>query len=196
MFDRLIDLIVTWIKLLFFGFTLQSYQRGVVLRFGKFHRFVGSGFHFKWPLDIEECHYVNVTVETMMVGPQSLTTKDDKSIVVSAVVTFRVNEIESEVKKYLLEIEGAQQVIEDTVYGSVASFVMDHTWDQLRSVTPVPSGDKEKLLDSDNEITKVVRRLAKQYGVEIMNVKLADCTRSRSIRLMQQLSHHSAPPAA
>src|ERR1700730_11145264 len=115
MFDKLIDLLVTWIRLLFFGFTLKSYQRGVVLRFGVFHRFATPGFHFKWPFAIEECHYVNVTVETMMVGPQSLTTRDDKSIVVSSVVTFKVNEAEAEVRKYLLEVEGAQQVIEDTV---------------------------------------------------------------------------------
>ena len=187
MFDKLIDLLVTWIKLFFIGFFINEYQQGVVLRLGKFHRQVGPGFHWKWPFDIEVEISTNVVPETMMVGPQSLTTQDGVSIVISTVVTFKVDDP----RKYLLEVDGAQQVIEDTTYGAVASFVMDHTWDQLRSISPVGNGEKEKFLNSDNEITKIVRRLAKSYGVEILNVRLSDCTKSRSIRLMQQLSHHS-----
>lgn len=185
MFDKLVDLIVVWIKLLFVSFTLKCYQQGVVLRFGKFHRMAEPGFHLKWPFDIETCLYCNITPETMKVGPQSLTTKDGRSVVVSSVVTFQVEDA----KKYILEVDGTQQVVMDTTYGTVASFVMEHTWDQLRSVAPVETG--EKIVDADNEISKIVRRQAKKYGVHVQSVKFSDCTVSRSIRLMQQLDHAS-----
>lgn len=111
-----------------------------------------------------------------MVGPQSLTTVDGHSVVITTVVTFNIEDI----KTFLLDIEGAHQVIEDSTYGIVASFVMKHTWQQLLDV------------DISKELTKDVRRSAKKYGVAIDNVQVADFTRSRSIRLLQQLLHHGS----
>lgn len=155
---------------------MHSYQRGVVLRFGKFHRIVEADFHWIWPFCIETYLEANVVRETMMVGPQSLTTVDGHSVVITTVVTFNIEDI----KTFLLDIEGAHQVIEDSTYGIVASFVMKHTWQQLLDV------------DISKELTKDVRRSAKKYGVAIDNVQVADFTRSRSIRLLQQLLHHGS----
>jgi hypothetical protein len=42
-----------------------------------------------------------------------------------------------------------------------------------------------------NERTKTVRRQAKRYGVEVLNVQISDFSRSRSLRLMPQFNHHS-----
>lgn len=118
----------------------------------------------------------NVVPETMIVGPQSLTTKCGKSIVVSNVVTYSIEDIQ----KFLLEIEGGHQVIEDSTYGIVSAFIMEHSWDELMTV------------DISNELTKDVRRLAKRYGVQIINVQLRDFTSSKSFRLMQEFLHNGS----
>ena len=135
------------------------------------------GFHWLWPFKIEEALSTNVVPETMIVGPQSLTTKDEVGVVISTVVTFSI----FDVKIYLLEIEGASQVIEDSTYGIVAHAVMDSTWPGLIS------------MDLAGELSKSVRRYAKRYGVDIKQVQIADFTRSKSLRLIQ--SHANKFPS-
>ena len=176
MFDKLVDLIVQFIHLFFFTFITMSYQRGVVLRWGKLQRVVGPGRHWIWPFNIEHYMFVNVVPETMTVGPQSLTTKDNKSVVLSTVVTFQIEDVQ----KFLLDVEGGHQVIEDSTYGMVADFVMKRTWAELCALESL-----------GNELSKAVRRRAKTYGVDILAVQPCDFTASRSIRLIQPLGHHS-----
>jgi membrane protease subunit HflK len=176
-FDKLVEVLLQFVHLFFFCFITMSYQQGVVLRWGQLHRVVGPGFHWKWPFCVEHYLFVNTVPETMTVGPQSLTTKDGRSVVVSTIVTFSVEDV----AKFLLEIEGGHQVIEDSTYGTVADFVMRRTWDDLCQFEA----------QFGNELSKVVRRRSKMYGVNVINVQLCDFTASRSIRLIQPLGHHS-----
>ena len=175
MFDRLIDLVVQFLHLFQFWFVTSDWQKSLVLRLGRLHRHAGPGFHWKWPLHIEVVLSASVVLETITVGPQSLTTKDDQSIVMSTVVTFRI----ADVQKFLLDVEGAHQVIEDSTYGINSTFIMDRTWPVLRA------------MDVGHELTKLIRRQAKRYGVEIENVQIADFTKSKSFRLVQSMNHHS-----
>jgi regulator of protease activity HflC (stomatin/prohibitin superfamily) len=169
MLDRLVDLIVASLRLFLFFTVVPTYSRGVVLRFGRFNRIADPGFHWMWPFNIEELIATNVVPETMNVGPQSLTTKDGVSVVIGTVVTFGIEDV----KRFLLEIEGANQVVEDSTYGAVSKLVMEKTWAQLGEI------------DLPNELTKAVRRQAKRYGVDVVQVQISDFTRSRSFRLMQ-----------
>lgn len=175
MFDKLVELFIQFIELFQFFFVVRAYERGLVLRFGKFHRLVEPGLHWRWPFRVEIDLLVNVVPETVTIGPQSLTTKDEQSIIVASVVTYRI----SDVRTFLLDIEGAHQVIEDSACGTVAQFVLGRTWEELKAV------------DVNNELTKKVRSLAKRYGVEVLNVQVTDFTRSRSIRLVAAMGHSS-----
>lgn len=175
MFDKLIDLLVQFIHLFQVCFIVHSYQRGVVLRWGRFHRKVGPGFHWLWPFNVETHLSVSIVPETILVGPQSLTTEDGVSVIVSTMVMFSI----ADERKFLLDVEGGHKVIEDCTYGVVARFILERTWDKLQS------------LDMSNELEKVVRRRVKSYGVEIESLGMADFTRSRSIRLMPQLNSRS-----
>jgi regulator of protease activity HflC (stomatin/prohibitin superfamily) len=166
--DRLVDLLIQAIRLFQFFTVVMDYERGVILRLGRFHRLANPGFHWMWPFNAESLIYTNVVPETMNVGPQSLTTKDGVSVVVGGVVTFAVEDAH----KFLLEIEGGNQVIEDATYGIVSRFVMDKTWDELRAC------------DIAGELSKAVRRQAKRYGVNVQTYQISDFTRSRSFRLM------------
>ena len=177
MFDKLVDLLVSSIRLFQFWTVIPAYASGVVLRFGKFNRLADPGLHWILPFYMEEVLSCNVVPETMVVGPQSLTTKDGVSVVISTVVTFSI----SDVKVFLLEIEGAGQVIEDSAYGIVSRQIVARTWTELTQI------------DLPAELTKAVRRQAKRYGVDVLSVQLADFTRSRSYRLMQQMHGHFQP---
>lgn len=175
MFDKLIDVALKFIELFQFWFICRAYEQGLVLRWGKFNRLVLPGFHWRWPFRVEVEILVNVVSETITVGPQSLTTTDEQPVVVSTVVTLRIDDV----RKFLLETEGAHQVVEDMTFGIVADFVLCKTWAELRAC------------DMANELTKKARARCKRYGVEVINVQIGDLTRSRSIRLIAPLGHRS-----
>src|SRR5258708_96995 len=128
MFDRPLDLIVQFIHLFKPFVVITCYERGVILRWGIPTRDLAPGFHWMWPFGIETYTSANVVPETMIIGPQSLTTKDDVSVVVACLVTFQIDNV----RKFLLEIEGAHQVIEDSAIGTVSHFIIERSWEQLR----------------------------------------------------------------
>ena len=50
MFEKLIDLLVgAWHRLCPLEI-IEAYNRGVVLRFGRYHRTLEPGLHWKWPV--------------------------------------------------------------------------------------------------------------------------------------------------
>lgn len=177
MFDKFVDVFLSSLRFMQFMCVIRAYERGVVLRFGKFHREIGPGRHWMWPFMIEEVWTTNVVPETMKIGPQSLTSRDGKSVVITTVITFHV----FDVRKFLLEVEGANHAIEDAAYGSVARAVMVNDWtERVRN-------------EMAAILTAEVAEQAAQYGVGINAVQIADFTESTSVRVMQQLSNRFEP---
>ena len=171
MLDRLVDLFLQFIKLFQFWVVIPPYRAGVRLRLGNFHAVLKNGFHFMIPFGVDDTLEDNVVIETMRVKPQSLTTKDGVSVVLSSVVTFTVEDI----KTFLLEVEGRNNVVEDSSYGATADFIMKHSWAELTAFDNL-----------GNELSKEVRKQAKRYGVRIVSVQLADFAKCPSIRLISQ----------
>jgi regulator of protease activity HflC (stomatin/prohibitin superfamily) len=68
---------------------LQEWERGVVLRLGKFQAVRGPGLVFIIPM-IERMRKVSTQVITVDVPPQDVITKDNVTMSVNAVVFFRV----------------------------------------------------------------------------------------------------------
>lgn len=175
MLDKLVEFLVSIIRLFQFFAVVPEFAGGVILRLGTFNR-IAKRFNWVWPFNIEEVLSTSVVTETMTIGPQSLTTKDGVSVVISIVITFFV----SEVKTLLLHIEGAGQVIEDSAYGVVSDFVLKHTWADLIEE------------DIPGRIVIPIRRKAKKYGVSVETAEIIDFTRSKSYRMMQQWHGHLA----
>jgi hypothetical protein len=166
MLDRLIDLLHATIKNFQFWVVILAYEKGVLLRLGKFHRELGPGLHWVRPFHIDHVLVDNVVTRTLHLGAQSLTTKDGKSIVVSAIVTLSI----VDVKKALLEVESVEHAMQDACYAPIARHVDDCTWEMLH---------KE---DAFEGLTKLCRRQAKRYGLEIERVQLADLAICRTYR--------------
>lgn len=169
MFDKLVDLIVQFIGLFRFWVIITEWEHGIILRFGKFHRMAGPGFHWRLPFDMESTYYASVNMMTRIVGPQSLTTKDDVSLIVSVVITEQIEDV----KKYLLLCTHGRSIVEDSTYGAVATFIHERTWPELQGT------------DIAHALEIIVRRQAKKYGVDIIQLQLVDFTKSKSLRLMQ-----------
>jgi regulator of protease activity HflC (stomatin/prohibitin superfamily) len=173
--DRFIEFIIDCIQIFQFWVVIDEYERGVLLRFGKFNRVLEPGIHWVIPFYIDKAIHDNVVTRTTELPPQTLTTRDNRTVSVTAVVTSNIRYI----KKALLEVEGVDHALVDSCAAAVGSHVSSLTWDELRAK------------DITEALTKLCRENAWRYGIEIERVQLADLALSRVIRL-----HTTKPIAA
>ena len=168
MLDRLIDFLLSIIQMFQFWTVVNEYERGVVLRLGRFKREIGPGLTWCIPFYVDHVLVDNVVNRVVELGPQSLTTKDGKDVTVNAVVTASIKDI----KKALLEVEGVDHALADACCAAVGEHVNDTDWTDLRGEL------------SYDTLTKACRRQAFKYGIEIHRVQLKDLTRCRSLRIL------------
>lgn len=173
MFDRIFDFLKQFGRFFQFWVILDPWEGGVILRLGKFSRMAKVGWNWIWPFMIEFGSTANTAVHTLIVGPQSLMTKDGKQVVITSVITCTVEDP----KPFILEINGGVQALDDAATGVVSKLVMSKTLEELLG------------MDIANELTKDIRRFSKPWGVGINKVQLSDFTLMRSIRLLQSMAH-------
>lgn len=175
MFDRLLDLLRSCWEWFVPFVILHEYERGVVLRFGRYHREIGPGFHWTWPAGAEQALSENVVTNTCMLPAQPLTSKDGAQVCAQALLTYKI----VDVRKLLLEVEGKDQALRDTAAGVLSLEVSRHTWDEIRS---------EEFLA---RVHKAIRKRGFRYGIEVDEVQLPGLQRMRSYMLIQ--AHSPAP---
>lgn len=160
------NLLVTLIILAAIAFAIQQsqaivqfaeYQRGVVLRMGKFHRVAGPGWVFIIP-QLEEYFLVDMRTRTIDVPPQPVITKDSVELIVDTVIYLRV----IDPKKAILAVTDFKS--------SIIKFIAA----QLRSVignlkmTDVIEG----ISDINNNLKTALEDIAKDWGIEIVKVEI------------------------
>lgn len=165
--DRLFEFITSVARFFVFWVVINEYERAVLLRLGKFQRILEPGLHFVIPFAVDQAMVDNVVTRTSDLSSQSLTTKDNKTVTLTAVITSNIRDI----KKALLEVEGVDHALVDSCSGAIGDYVKDLTWEELRSSLSAES------------LTKLCRKNAWRYGIEIERVQLADLASSRVIRL-------------
>lgn len=176
MFDKLIDLFVDFIDLFRFYQVTDHYEEMVVLRFGKFNRILEPGFHWIWPMGIESVLTDIVKPTTHNLHPQSLTTADGVSVVVSGIITRTITDIQTA----LLECEGVETVITDSAYGVIATMVRNARWEDLQSD------------EFCSEVKSQIHKRTKEYGVTVKRFQWSDIARARSVRLWNISGQHVA----
>lgn len=169
MFDRLFDIVIQFLDLFKPFKVINEFERGVVLRLGKYQRTVEPGFHWILPFNIDKVLVDKVVPRTVNLGAQGLTTLDGKSITVSAVVTAQLRDV----RRALLEVEHVDEALMDSCYATIGDLIVAHDWDTVR--TP----------EFTDTVTKACRKQAWRYGVEILKIQFADRTPTKAIRLLQ-----------
>lgn len=167
MFDWLKDLLMAGYEWLVPFAVVEAYEEGVVLRFGKFHRTLSPGIHWVVPFGVERVITDEVVPRVINLNSQSLTTRDDKSVVVGGAVTLSILNI----KKAMLNVKTVHQAVADSCCGVIGQAVHDSDWADL-------SGDK-----FIEELTGKCREYAKKYGISIERVQLTDLAKMRALRL-------------
>jgi regulator of protease activity HflC (stomatin/prohibitin superfamily) len=167
MFERIFDFIASSWNLLRPLLVVADFEGGVILRFGRFHRVIGPGLHGKLPL-VDIAIITSTVTTTMSLRPQTLTTKDDLTIVVSAIVKYQI----CDVRAYLLDIWDSADVLGDLTLGAIREMIASIDYADLRG----------RLVEE--EVLMTIKDDAMRYGVDIHKITFSDLGKVRSLRLI------------
>jgi regulator of protease activity HflC (stomatin/prohibitin superfamily) len=168
MFDKLVETLIQFFDLFFFARIVDEWESGVVLRFGRYSRSVGPGWHLIVPLGVERLVTQDMYPAVAKLAVQSLTTADGFAVAVRALVTWRAQNA----RKVLLECGGAEEALVDSVTGVVARHVMGVNWRDLVSE------------EFAAMVTADVTKKAKTWGVKVLAVQLSDVVKCRTYRIL------------
>jgi regulator of protease activity HflC (stomatin/prohibitin superfamily) len=185
MLDKFLDFFLQFIHFFQFTYVVHSFERGVVLRFGKFHRLAEPGLVFAFPFFIEQVLTVYSVDEPIHIGPQSLTTSDGKRVVVCAVFVIAIENV----AKFLLDLEGGKAAVLMFAQGALAEFVENKTWRELLTPDPEEAEEDHAQSPAPRTLAKQLaaclrRKVLRKYGVGVVSAQITDLTEARSIRLM------------
>lgn len=136
---------------------INQYERGVVLRLGKYSRTLDPGFRIIIPY-LDKMHKIDIRTITMDIPKQEVITRDNVTVNVDAVVYARV----IDAKKATLEIADYRH--------ATATFAQT----ALRDVTG--NFDLDEILSKRDEISSRIREIVDtqvdKWGIDIESVKL------------------------
>jgi len=172
MFDKLVQLIERFGYQLMPYVIIEEWNAGVHLRFGKWIKTLYGGIHFKIPFfdSIIECPVITQSVN---LPSQTLTTLDEQSIVLKAIIRYKVNNV----RTYLLGVMHANDVLIDTTQGIIRDVVEMTKWDNL--------------IDVNTQITNEVKEYVVRWGIEVEAVTITDLGLVKSFRIFGDEGHKS-----
>lgn len=128
MLDRLIDLGIQFISLFQCWVYVDEFERGVILRLGRFHRTVEPGMRWVLPLGIERILTANSKPDPLYLDIQSLETSDGYQCNIQVGIIWRITDI----RLFLIENEQTEQMVSMLASGIVSHTVQSSKWTQIR----------------------------------------------------------------
>lgn len=165
MFDKLVDVFVTFIHEVMPFSIVAEWEKGVHLRFGKFIKVVEPGLNWKVPF-FDQILSTPVITQTVNLSPQTVTSEDEKNIVLSSIVRYQIYDV----KKFLLGVMHASDVLVDTTQGIIRDIVEGSKWSDL--------------IDLSNVVTPEVNAQVEKWGILVELVSFPDLGQVQTFRVM------------
>lgn len=128
---------------------------------------IAQGFHWKIPV-FDSIETIVIKPKTIDMLPQSMTTKDNVSVMAAAIIKYEVEDV----KKAILEANTPTEAISDMVQGIIRDKIADRNWSECNT---------SKLV---SDISRTARAEAKEWGLTIIKVTLTDMVRSSYVRFL------------
>lgn len=138
---------------------INQYERGVKFMFGKYIGIMNPGWRLVWPI-IQTYRKVDMRVKAVDVPDQKAITRDNVSVVVNAVIYYRVESAE----KAILEVEDFFYAISQFAQTTMRNIVGEVSLDELLA-------SRDKLAD---RIREIVDKETDAWGLKVSNVELKD----------------------
>ncbi|MCX8194501.1 MAG: slipin family protein [Candidatus Micrarchaeota archaeon] len=138
---------------------VNEYERGVLFTFGKFSGIMGPGIHIVIPI-IQSWERVDIRVNVIDVPKQDTMTKDNVSVVINAVIYFRI----ADPKASVIEVENIYSATSQLAQTTMRNVVGEITLDELLT----------KRDETAKKIRKIVDDATDAWGVKVEAVELKD----------------------
>ncbi len=172
---------------------LREYERGVIFLLGRFYRVKGPGLIIVFPV-IQQMVRVGLRTVVMDVPTQDVITRDNVTVMVNAVLYFRVVDAQKAIINVEHFIEATSQLAQTTL----RSVLGQHELDELLSSREALNSDIQKILDVQTDGWGI-----KVSNVEIKHVDLnesmiraiarqAEAERSRRAKVIHASGEHEA----
>lgn len=152
-------IIILVLLLIFFirPVVINQYERGIILRLGRYQSTMNPGFHFIVPA-IQKIIKVDIRTSTCDIPPQEVITKDNVTVKVDAVVYMRV----LDPGKAVLEIESYHSATSNFAAAALRDVTGNFELDELL-------GKREVIAD---QLKKIVDAQTDKWGIDIESVRL------------------------
>lgn len=143
------------------GFRInKEYQRGVILRLGRFAGIRGPGLYWVIPLGIESAIIIDIRTRTVSAERQETITRDSVTIKVNAVLWYRV----IDAARSVIQVEDVSAAVYQLALTSLRNIIGQHDLDEV-----LQDRDKINALLQDNIADSTTR-----WGVEIERFEMKD----------------------
>jgi regulator of protease activity HflC (stomatin/prohibitin superfamily) len=173
MFDKLIEVIVTFIHDFLPFKIVDQWEAGVHLNCGRFKKVVGPGLIWKIPF-FEQIITTPVITQTVNLKPQTVTSLDEKTVVLSTIVRYHI----FDVRKFLLGVMHANDVLIDTTQGIIRDIVEGTNW--------------QDLYDLGNLVTPEVNEQVEKWGINVEQTSFPDLAEIKTYRLITDCSKNQS----
>lgn len=138
---------------------INQYQRGVKFTMGRFSGIMHPGWRIVIPI-FQTYKKVDMRVKAVDVADQKAITKDNISVLVNAVIYYKVNAAE----KAIIEVENFYYAISQFAQTTMRNIVGEVTLDELLA-------NREKIAE---RIRQIVDKETDSWGLKVSNVELKD----------------------
>ena len=173
MFDKLWEIIAqAWTHLSPF-MVVHQYELGVRTTLGKLSSgTLNPGLHLKIPI-VDKIYTAIVTMDTLDIQPINITTSDNITITVGAVLEFEIVDI----IKYIIDTNEARSNTHDITRGLIADYLVDCTYDECKKRT------------TNNAITKRVSKKCEEMGIKVNTLTFTDMAVTRAFKLYGNITN-------
>lgn len=146
---------------------IREWERGVLLRFGRFDHVKMPGIRFIWPV-IDKIIIIDTRVVTMDVPKQEIITRDNVSVNVDAVVFFQVVNAEFAVTKVENWIRATSLQAQTTLRSVIGQAELDEL---------LAERDKVNM-----QLQGIIDEVTEPWGIKVISVEVRDVTLPESMK--------------
>lgn len=160
-FDWLSDIINSLLSLIPRPIIVRATHGGVKWTLGNRVKELKPGYHCYWPL-IEELDRIVTARQTYKIPkPQAVTTIDDVTVAVCALVVYSINDIIKAIGRMNWDVD---TTLSDILESAVLKIINKYPYHYLRS----------NLELVENELTEIVKKELLKYGVLVQQARFTD----------------------
>ncbi len=150
---------------------VQQTERGLIERFGRYHRYAEPGLQFIIPF-IESLTRVEITESMMEIDSQEIITEDNLNAKVDLVVYYKVREDEKAVKHSVYKVTDFESQITRLAQTTARNVIGTMKFKDVNS-------NRSKL---NKDLFTILKKETESWGVEILRVELKEITPPPSVQ--------------